>query len=58
MQRDLPDDLKHPADLPVDFEGAMAAAIARLEMLGEELNRTRQVFAEALEVLRQRKEQP
>ena len=56
MQRDLPDDLKHPDDVPVDFEGAVAAAIALLEMLEEEMSRTRQAFAAALEAFLGRKE--
>lgn len=56
MQHDLPDDVKHPDDVPVDVGGAMAVAIARLEMLGEELSRTREAFVAALEALRGRKE--
>lgn len=58
MQRDLPDDLKHPDGVPVDAEGALAAAIARLSMLEEELSSTRQAFTAALEALLQRRVRP
>lgn len=55
MVQGIPDDLKHPDDVPVDAEGALAALIARMEMLEEELRRVRESVTAVMTALQRRK---